>query len=78
MKHLKWIRLWFLLPTALVSNMAMAGWSCPSGGGSDQITGIGYNNKYYQPRIKFQSQAKGDWSYLGLRKSAPRRSTDSL
>jgi hypothetical protein len=52
------------LSTLYVSTSAFAEWTCPSNDQVQQVIGIGYDTDWYQPRIHFQSQSKGDWSYL--------------
>ena len=54
----------FPLFAYFVSGSAFAGWTCPDDGKPLYVTGVGYDNKHYQPRIHFNTQKPGDWSYL--------------
>ena len=63
-KRMKYAAALIALYALFVSDYAVASWTCPDQSKPIYITGIGYDNKYYQPRIHFNSQNAGDWSYL--------------
>ncbi|RUL75277.1 hypothetical protein [Dyella choica] len=59
-------QVWILvvLTHVFFSNYALAEWSCPNKDQEQVVIGVGYDNKYYQPRIHFASQPPGYWTYL--------------
>jgi len=55
---------WLIATLAALPGLASASWTCPSGSGPHIVDGIGYTNKYYQPRIHFKGEGRSNWSYL--------------